>query len=166
MRHKIQAKKSKLTKIAFAMTMCALTAIGFFEHFAGVGSANPNFADHPSAAFGIAGGQAAILTVVNTDASETLTVRMQFLDENGSVLKTERAIIEPRHSFGLLLPYREISRGENRMPIRAVVRAQKSRNEQLIGSVEVYDEATGKTSFGLLLPAKGFDPQPDPPAPN
>ena len=90
---------------------------------------------------------------------------MQFLDEDGNVLKTERVSVAPKHSFGLLLPASEIGGNPLRSQVRAVVRMRGSRTNRLIGNVEIYDPVTGGTSFGLLLPASDFDPQPEPPAP-
>lgn len=167
MNSKLSAKNTnaKLTKPAIIFAICAVALAAIFWNFTGTSRASLNFTDHPSASFGLASGQTARLNVVNPDSREPLTVRMQFLDENGNILKTVRTTVAPRQSFGLLLPYIEASRGENRTQIRAVVRMRNADNERLIGNVEVFDDATGRTSFGLLLPAKGFDPQPDPPAP-
>lgn len=162
---KLKIQNAKLFKFGLILAVFA-SAVGIvLWNLAGTSEASLNFTDHPSAPFGIAAGQVARLNVVNADARERKLFVMQFLDEQGNILKTARATVEPKHSFGLLLPAREIGRDEIRSQIRAVVMMQGSRTNRLIGSVEVFDEATSKTSFGLLLPASDFDPQPEPPAP-
>ena len=162
MRHKIRT--AKWVKYGSGLVML-MAAFFLFRHFDGASEASQNFTDHPTASFGIAAGQVARLNVVNTNARERKIFVINFLDEDGNLLKTARATVEPKHSFGLLLPYSELERGELRTQVRAVVRMQGSRSNRLLGGVEIYDQATGRTSFGLLLPASDFDPQPEPPAP-
>lgn len=156
--------KTKLTKIALSISILALTAL-ILWNLPRVSEAGSAFTDHPSASFGLTAGQAARLSVINPDARGRKTVEMQFVDEAGNVLKTVRATIEPKQTFGLLLPYSEIGRADARVQVRATVRLRGRETNRLLGGVEVYDEATGKTSFGLLLPASDFDPQPEPPSP-
>lgn len=156
--------KINLTKITLGISISALAALIFWA-LPRVSEAGAGFTEHPSASFGLANGQVARLNVVNHDPRERKVVVMQFLDEAGNVLKTTRAAIEPKQSFGLLLPASEIGRTEARVQVRAIVRLRGSASNRLLGGVEVYDEATGRTSFGLLLPASDFDPQPEPPSP-
>lgn len=162
---KLKTQKTKLIKFGLILAVFA-SAAGFATwHLVATSEANSHFTDHPSAPFGIAQGQVARLNVVNTDARRGQLFVVQFIDEDGNVLRTVRASVAPKHSFGLLLPASEIGRGEIRSQIRAHVRMQGSRQNRLLANVEVYDEATSRTSFGLLLPASDFDPQPEPPAP-
>jgi hypothetical protein len=118
---------------------------------------------HWSGLFGIAMGETANLNYTNGDRDPAEVV-MMFLDTSGGVIKSSRARVAPGHSFGLLLPYSETNSRAGRVQVRALVRfARPSDSALSISSVEVFDDATGRTSFGLLLPAVGFDPQPDPP---
>lgn len=162
--------KLKIQNAALAKLGLSLTVFAVLTGFALWNSVRPseaglNFTEHPSASFGVAAGQSARLNVVNPDGQERKIVVLRFLDETGNVLKTARAVVEPKHSFGLLLPASEIGRGALRTQIRAEVLMQGDRSNRLLANVEVFDEVTGRTSFGLLLPASDFDPQPEPPAP-
>jgi len=145
-----QAVKFGLCLIAFAVVGCAA-----LWYLARTSEAVLSFTHHPSASFGIAAGQTARLNVVNPDARERKIVVLRFLDENGNLLKTARAVVEPKHSFGLLLPASETGRGGLRVQLRAEVLMQGDRSNRLLGNVEIFDEVTGRTSFGLLLPASG-----------
>lgn len=162
---KLKIQNTKLVKFGLCLAAFAVVAGFALRYLARTSEAVVNFTHHPSASFGIAAGQTARLNVVNADARERKIFVLRFLNENGSVLKTERVTVEPKHSFGLLLPASEIGRGTARAQIRAEVLMQGDRSNRLPGSVEVFDEVTGRTSFGLLLPASDFDPQPEPPAP-
>jgi hypothetical protein len=164
---RINNRASAFTKIKAALLFTTITTAAFavlfnLDH---ISEAQRGFTDHPSASFGLTPGQAARLSVVNPDARRGKTVEVQFVDEAGNVLKTTRATIEPKQTFGMLLPYGEIGRAEARVQVRATVRLRGPASNRLLGGVEVYDEATGKTSFGLLLPASDFDPQSEPPSP-
>lgn len=162
---KLKIQNAKLIRFGLIIAVFASATGVALWNLTGSSKASFNFTEHPSASFGITAGQVARLNVVNTDARERRVFVMKFLDVNGNVLKTERATVEPKHTFGLLLPASEIGRDELRSQIRAVVFMLGRRSNRLLGSVEVFDEATSKTSFGLLLPASDFDPQPEPPAP-
>lgn len=162
---KLKIQNTKLVKLGFCLVALAAVASFVLRYFERASDAAINFTHHPSSSFGIVAGQTARLNVVNADARERKLFVLRFLNENGSVLKTERVTVEPKHSFGLLLPASEIGRDTVRAQIHAEVFMQGDRSNRLPGSVEVFDEATGKTSFGLLLPASDFDPQPEPPAP-
>lgn len=161
---KLRIRNSSFTKFGLVLAVFA-SAAGMVLWLTAVGEASNNFTVHPSASFGIVRGQVARLNVVNTDVREVREFVTEFLDDDGNVLKTERVSLAPKHSFGLLLPASEIVGTELRSQVRSVVRMRGSRSNRLTGSVEVYDEVTGRTSFGLLLPASDFDPQPEPPAP-
>ncbi len=162
---KLKIQNAKSIKAGLSLAIFAIVTALVLWNWARPSEAGLNFTQHPSASFGIAAGQTARLNVVNPDARERKIVALRFLDENGGVLKTARAVVEAKHSFGLLLPASETGRGGLRTQLRAEVLMQGDRTNQLLGSVEVFDEVTGRTSFGLLLPASDFDPQPEPPAP-
>jgi hypothetical protein len=161
---KLRNQFTNFTKVGL-MSVFLASAVGIVFWLTAVGEASNHFTDHPSAPFGITQGQVARLNVVNTDARDARLFDMRFLDEDGNVLKTMRVNVPAKHSFGLLLPASEIGRNEQRSQVRAVVRMRGSRSNRLLGNVEIYDQVTGATSFGLLLPASDFDPQPEPPAP-
>lgn len=162
---KLKIQNAKLVKLGLSLVTFAVLTGFILWNLAPTSEAGLNLTDHPSVSFGIAAGQIARLNVVNPNARERKTFVLRFLDEDGNVLKTVRVVVEPKHSFGLLLPASEIGRGTLRTQIRAEVLMQGNRSNRLLGNVEVFDEVTGKTSFGLLLPASDFDPQPEPPAP-
>lgn len=88
-----------------------------------------------------------------------------FTDGAGQTLKADTVRVAAGGSAVLILPYRELgSRTGGREQIATMVRVDRPGGERIV-TLEIFDEATGWTSFGLLLPAvRGFDPQPDPPS--
>jgi len=94
-----------------------------------------------------------------------VTVELVFTDGAGQTLKADTVRVAAGGSAVLILPYRELgSRTGGREQIATMVRVDRPGGERIV-TLEIFDEATGWTSFGLLLPAvRGFDPQPDPPS--
>lgn len=162
---KLKIQKAKVAKFVLSSVAFAVLTGFVLWNLASTSEAGANFTEHPSASFGIVSGQTARLNVVNYDARQRKTFVLRFLDEDGNVLKTIRSAVEPKHSFGLLLPASEAGDGRTRRQIRAEVLMQGDRSNRLLGNVEVFDEVTGKTSFSLILSVRDFDPQPDPPIP-
>lgn len=158
--------KNLIYKGTAAFFVCVGMAAVISWSLTGSAKARPAITAHPSQSFGLTSGQAARVSVVNPDLRERQSVIIQFHDENGNNIRSARAVIGPKQTFGLLLPYSEIGRAEPRVQIRAVAFLEGTDQNRLLGGVEVVDEINGRTSFGLLLPAVSeFDSQPDPPAP-
>jgi hypothetical protein len=161
---KLKIQNAGLIKSVLCLFTFAVLTGFVLWNLARASEAGLNFTEHPSVSFGMARGEIARLNVVNPDARERKTFVLRFLDENGGVLKTVRTVVEPKHSFGLLLPASEAG-GAVRTQIRAEVLMQGDLSNRLLGNVEIFDEVTGRTSFSLLLSVRDFDPQPEPPAP-
>ena len=122
--------------------------------------------DYSSGLFGLAVGEAASFHYVNLHRRQT-EVELYFLDSDGKVLKQKQGLLLPYKALTLDLSFRELGSDGMRKLIRVHVRAGTPPDPiKGVASVDVSDEATGRTSFGLLLPAvaRCFDPQPDPPS--
>jgi hypothetical protein len=129
-----------------------------------------------SGLIGLSRGQAASLNVTNS-SREVKEVHFFFIDIDGRLLKSSSGRVLPGRSMGVVLSHSEIRDPVDptgRVQVRAAVRFSDPPNpdsdppqpdsdppqpdsdtpgELVISSLEVFDEATGKTSFGLLLPA-------------
>jgi hypothetical protein len=119
-----------------------------------------------SGLIGLSRGQAASLNVTNS-SREVKEVHFFFIDIDGRLLKSSSARVLPGRSMGLVLSHSEVRDPTERVQVRGAVRFSDPPNpdadppepdadppsELVISSLEVFDEATGKTSFGLLLPA-------------
>jgi hypothetical protein len=116
---------------------------------------------HASSPIGLVAGQRASLQWTNL-SNRQVGYEMFFLDADGSVRKVSRGLLLPARSIALELGYSELGSRELRAHTRAVLRIIGA-TANALPALEVFDEATSKTSYGLLLPAVEFDPQPDPP---
>jgi hypothetical protein len=116
---------------------------------------------HASSPIGLVAGQRASLQWTNL-SNRQVGYEMFFLDADGSVRKVSRGLLLPARSIALELGYSELGSRELRAHTRAVLRIIGATTNAL-PALEVFDEATSKTSYGLLLPAVEFDPQPEPP---
>jgi hypothetical protein len=131
---------------------------------------NTRLSFHWSGLVGISAGETASINFVNLERNEA-SVRLVFFDEEGRILKSVRQRVGAGRSAVLILPYSELGGRSGRAHLRTMVRIVDSdagRPEPGgLSTLEVFDDATGRTSFGLLLPAniRGFDPQPEPPSP-
>jgi hypothetical protein len=116
--------------------------------------------------FGITLGQTAQINVVNTglqqppDPDRPLTVDVSFVDGDGSVRTQTTVDLASGQSTMLSLNGDDLLRGSGRVQLRALVRfaqppepdrggANQSRLSAIVSSVEVIDNATGRTSFVL-----------------
>ena len=150
-------------RIALALALVAgLTALALNGRAQGERQ-NARMSFHWSGLVGISTGETASINFVNLDR-RGVVARLFFFDEDGRVLKSEEHRVGAGHSAVLLLPYSELPGRAGRAHVRALVRL--SDPARGLSTLEVFDEATGRTSFGLLLPYNvgGFDPQPDPPS--
>jgi hypothetical protein len=89
-------------------------------------------------------------------------VKLYFVDINGNILKTASARVAPGQTVGLNFTYTEMPRSSAaRLGVRGVVKfadppgpdADPPQLDLSLASMQIYDVLTGKTSFGLLLPA-------------
>jgi hypothetical protein len=111
--------------------------------------------------------QAATLNFTNVDR-QLRVAHLYFLDADGASLKSSTERVMPGQSVNLMLSYSEVAgRGyDGRVQLRGVIVLADPPGESdppgevtppdpdlSISSLEVLDEATGKTSFGLLVPA-------------
>mgnify|MGYP001278400884 CR=1 FL=1 len=149
-------------RLAASLAMLALALVAVI----GFGAMRANAARntvHASSPVGLAAGQRASLQWTNL-GDRQVGYEMFFLDADGRVLKVSRGLLLPARSIALELAYSELGRRTMRGHTRAVLRVIGATTTPL-PTIEVFDEQTGRTSFGLLLPAiVGFDPQPDPPS--
>jgi hypothetical protein len=87
---------------------------------------------------------------------------INFVDANGNILKTASGRVAPGQSVGLNFTFGELPRGSSgRVGIRGVIVVVQPTEPDTtppepdlsLANMEVYDTQTGRTSFGLLLPA-------------
>ena len=106
-------------------------------------------------------GQAVGIHFVNV-AREPVSARLYLLDGNGNTLKTASARVDPGQSVSLNFTFGELSRtSPARVGVRGVVvlttppepDVTPPEPDLALSNMEVYDVLTGKTTFGLLLPA-------------
>jgi hypothetical protein len=106
-------------------------------------------------------GQAVSIDFCNVDRV-THEVKLYFVDINGNILKMSSARVLPGQTVGLNFSYTEMHRSSStRVGVRGVVKftdppspdADPPTPDLSLASMQIYDVLTGKTSFGLLLPA-------------
>ncbi|MFL6466665.1 MAG: hypothetical protein ACJ72Z_01765 [Pyrinomonadaceae bacterium] len=106
-------------------------------------------------------GQAVSIDFCNVD-KVTRAANLYFADVNGNILKTASARVAPGQTVSLNFTYGELPRGSAaRMGIRGIISmvtppepdADPPEPDLSLATMQVYDVLTGKTSFGLLLPA-------------
>ena len=106
-------------------------------------------------------GQAVSLNFTNVDR-QVRDARLNIVDANGETLKTATGRVLPGQSVSLNFTYGELPRGAAlRAGVRGVVvlvtppepDADPPSPDLSLANLEIYDVLTGKTSFGLLLPA-------------
>lgn len=95
-------------------------------------------------------------------AREPAYARMYFVDADGSVLKSASARVFPGKTMSISFSFSELPRSS---PIRVGVRGvvvlaqppdpdvQPPEPDLALANMDVFDVLTGKTSFGLLVPA-------------
>lgn len=106
-----------------------------------------------SALAGLSEGQAASLNVINS-SREAREMQLVFIDTGGRLLKSSVARLLPGQSMSLLLSHSELRGHGGRLQIRGAVRlVDPPEPDLVISNLEIFDEVTGRTSFGLLLPA-------------
>jgi len=161
-------RKTQPKLIAMVIVLVA-AAIMWMTWPAGRALAIQDSEDMPSP-FGIAFGQTARVTVLNSGEKRGIIINGKFVDDQGRTLAgtQEPQLIPPGRFVSFDLEGDSMGRARDRfgrVQALAVVTAIGNPNEKnLQVSVEVFDNATGRTttfiSAGVI---KGFNPQPDPP---
>ena len=107
---------------------------------------------------GINRSEAMSLNFINV-GDEVLVATLLFQDWDGRPVKTSRAQVGPGESLSLELSYGEVAAPAGvRTPVFVVVLAEPldpasdSPSESGVASLEVFDEMTGKSAYGLLMP--------------
>src|SRR5262245_11771404 len=163
-------KKAKTTTKLFAMVITLITAATiWFALGVRRTQAIQDSEDFPSP-IGITFGQTARLNVLNSGENRGIIIDYRFLDSQGRTLakSPERQLIPPTQmrSFDLNADDLNAPRDRfGRIQILAVVSTLGGPDtKNLHASLEVFDNATGKTT--AIFPTetiRGFNPQPDPP---
>ena len=95
-------------------------------------------------------------------ARETAAAKFYVVDANGNILKSASARVLPGQTVSISFSFSELPRSSpQRVGIRGVVLlttppepdAQPPDPDLGLANMEVFDVLTGRTSFGLLLPA-------------
>jgi hypothetical protein len=95
---------------------------------------------------GIVAGQTARVTAANT-GTRAIIIDWRILDSNGAVLsRIERQIIEPGKMISLDFNADNVVREGQRIQIRVDV---GSNSKDIVSSLEIFDNATGKTTVAL-----------------
>ena len=105
-------------------------------------------------------GQAVSIDFCNVDRVAR-DVKMYFVDEMGNTLKSSQARVPPGQTVSLNFTYGELPRGNAmRVGIRAAIAVvaptdtvDPPQPDLSLANLEIFDTQTGRTSFGLLLPA-------------
>lgn len=105
-------------------------------------------------------GQAVTIDFCNVDRVAR-DIKMYFVDENGNTLKSAAAHVLPGQTVSLNFTFGELPRGS---AMRAAVRGaivvadppgetNPPEPDLSLANIEIFDTQTGRTSFGLLVPA-------------
>ena len=106
-------------------------------------------------------GQAVSIDFCNVDRV-TRDAKLYFVDINGNILKTAAARVAPGQTVSLNFTFGELPRSSPiRVGVRGVIKLAHPPDPDTdppspdlsLASMQIYDVLTGKTSFGLLLPA-------------
>jgi hypothetical protein len=104
---------------------------------------------------GITFGQTVRVTAANTGTRAITITSVTILDSAGAILgRLDGQVIEPGKMMSFDLNADDIVRESNRLEIRVVLSGDTSRG--LLTSLEVFNNADGKTTFGFINP-----PEPD-----
>jgi hypothetical protein len=142
--------------VAAAIVLCAaplttaVAAVDAFIHFM------------PTSLIGVAPGDAVGLNFTSV-ANRAVVAELNFLDRNGRLLKTSGPTrVDPGQSLSLNFSLREdlSDPPTERFLIRVIIAVTPAVQTGppldaalMLGSLEVFDEATGRSAFGLLMPA-------------
>ena len=106
--------------------------------------------DHP---VGITFGQTARVNLSNTSDRAIIIIGGKFLDSDGNILaEFGRQVIEPGKMMSFDLNADDIVRESNRIQIRSVIESSEPHLKGAIISVEVFNNADGKTTIFIISP--------------
>ena len=98
---------------------------------------------------GITFGQTARVTAANTGTTAIVVVGGKFLDSDGNVLAEFRETVEPGEMMSFDLNADDIIRESNRIQIRVVIEGPIPHLRDVRFSLEVFNNADGKTTVFL-----------------
>jgi hypothetical protein len=98
---------------------------------------------------GITFGQTARVTAANTGTTAIMIDGGKFLDSDGSVLGEFRGTVEPGKMMSFDLNADDIIRESNRIQIRVVIEGPEPHLRGALMSLEVFNNADGKTTVFL-----------------
>jgi len=98
---------------------------------------------------GITFGQTARVTAANTGTTAIIINNGKFLDSDGNVLAEFRGTVEPGEMMSFDLNADDIVRESNRIQIRVVIEGPEPHLRNVRFSLEVFNNADGKTTVFL-----------------
>ena len=98
---------------------------------------------------GITFGQTARVTAANTGTTAIIINNGKFLDSDGNVLAEFRGTVEPGEMMSFDLNADDIVRESNRIQIRVVIEGPEPHLRNVRLSLEVFNNADGKTTVFL-----------------
>ncbi len=98
---------------------------------------------------GITFGQTARVTAANTGTTAIIIEGGKFFDSDGNVLAEFRGTVEPGKMMSFDLNADDIIRESNRIQIRVVIEGPVPHFKSLLLSLEVFNNADGKTTVFL-----------------
>ena len=98
---------------------------------------------------GITFGQTARVTAANTGTTAIIIDGCKFLDSDGNVLGEFRGTVEPGKMMSFDLNADDIIRESNRIQIRVVIEGPVPHLRNVLFSLEVFNNADGKTTVFL-----------------
>jgi hypothetical protein len=147
----MQLPTSKTALLTIVLTVLAGNSIWHASQAKAQGRIAPSFRAY--GIIGIASGQTARLNAVTVGVRQEILIELSFLDREGNVLARTVERASPGRAISLELRFIPGPSG-NRLPIRGLVRwaAQLGQEEYVIHSMEVIDDATGRTVLGWPNP--------------
>ena len=100
-----------------------------------------------SSPFGVAFGQTARVSLLNTSDRAIIINDFKFLDGDGSVFGEFRGEIAPGKTISFDLNRDTLARDTNRLEIHAHIEAPRSALKGVVASMEVFNNADGRTTL-------------------
>src|SRR5262245_39213518 len=128
------------TKLTAVITLLSLMTLGAKQTQAVISKWS-------SSPFGVAFGQTARVSLLNTSDHAIIINDFMFLDGNGSVFGEFRGEIAPGKMIFFDLNRDTLARDTNRLEIYAQIEARGSNLKGAVASIEVFNNADGKTTL-------------------